>query len=141
MSKAMALATSVAFIWAGMVLGISFLETPLKFRAPGVTTRIGLGIGRLVFRTFNWVELGFATVLVIAVIVDVPATRIAVSMVMAVVALAVQVVLVRPVLTRRSNRVLAGEDAPRSTAHYWYLSLEVAKLAALLTSGAWLLNT
>lgn len=41
-----------------MVLAISFLEAPLKFRAPGITVPLGLGIGRLVFQAFNAVELG-----------------------------------------------------------------------------------
>lgn len=135
----MSLATAVVFIWTGMVLGISFLETPLKFRAPGVTIRIGLGIGRLVFRTFNFVEVGFATVLVVAAAADVPTARVAVSLSIAGVVLFVQVIVVRPVLTRRSDRVLAGDDATRSMAHYWYLSLELAKLVALLTSGTFLL--
>jgi hypothetical protein len=39
----------VAFVWLGTVLAISFLETPLKFRAPGITVPFGLGTGRLVF--------------------------------------------------------------------------------------------
>ena len=34
----MAVATAATFVWLGMVLAISFLEAPLKFRAPGVTT-------------------------------------------------------------------------------------------------------
>ena len=37
---------AVAGVWLGMVLAISFLEAPLKFRAPGVTLPPGLGIGR-----------------------------------------------------------------------------------------------
>jgi len=41
---------AATFVWLGMVLAISFLEAPLKFRAPGVTLQIGLGIGRVVFR-------------------------------------------------------------------------------------------
>jgi hypothetical protein len=32
-------------VWLGMVLGISVLETPLKFRALGITRALGLGIG------------------------------------------------------------------------------------------------
>jgi hypothetical protein len=40
----------VTFVWLGMVLAISFLEAPLKSRVPQVSLRIGLGIGRLVFR-------------------------------------------------------------------------------------------
>ncbi|TCC07173.1 hypothetical protein [Kribbella soli] len=53
-----AVATAAVFIWLGMVLAISFLETPLKFRAPGVDIPIGLGIGRIVFRTLNRIEIG-----------------------------------------------------------------------------------
>ena len=60
-------------------------------------------------------------------------------MAVAVLALVVQVVLVRPVLTRRSDRVLAGEDVPRSKGHYWYVALEVVKVVALVTLGLLLL--
>lgn len=53
MTAALALGTAATFVWLGMVFAISFLEAPLKFRAPGVDLRIGLGIGRLVFRALN----------------------------------------------------------------------------------------
>ena len=36
---------AVTFTWLGMVLAISFLEAPLKFRAPGITVPLGLLIG------------------------------------------------------------------------------------------------
>jgi hypothetical protein len=32
--------------WLGMVIGISLIETPLKFRAPGITLALALGIDR-----------------------------------------------------------------------------------------------
>ena len=54
--------------------------------------------------------------------------------------LLVQVAVVRPVLTRRSDRVLAGEDAAHSSAHYWYVLLEAVKVIALVTTGALLLS-
>lgn len=63
MSPALAVATAVTFTWLGMVLAISFLEAPLKFGAPGVTVRIGLGIGRRVFRALNAVETVLAAAL------------------------------------------------------------------------------
>jgi hypothetical protein len=34
-AAAAAVAVAVTFTWLGMVLAISFLEAPLKFRAPG----------------------------------------------------------------------------------------------------------
>ncbi len=36
-----AIASAVVFVWLGTVLAISFLEAPLKFRAPGVTIPSG----------------------------------------------------------------------------------------------------
>ncbi|GAA0630767.1 hypothetical protein GCM10009535_02730 [Streptomyces thermocarboxydovorans] len=134
-----ATAGAVVFVWLGMVLAISFLEAPLKFRAPGVTLRIGLGIGRLVFRALNLAEALLAAAVVIAVAVGGPPA--AVVALTAVVAglLLVQLGVVRPRLNRRSDRVLAGEDVPRSRAHWYYVALEAAKVAALIALGITLL--
>jgi len=136
-----AAATGVAavFAWLGMVMAISFIEAPLKFRAPGVTVPIGLGIGRLVFRALNTVEALLAAVLVIAAILAAPAPRVVVAGAVAIGALLVQLAAVRPRLGRRSDRVLAGEDAPRSRAHYAYVALELVKVIALLVTGILLL--
>ncbi len=140
MSASSSLAAAVVFVWLGMVLAISFLETPLKFRAPGVTVPIGLGIGRLVFRALNVVELVLASALVVALLVGAPPARVAVGVALAVTCLVVQVAIVRPVLTRRSDRVLAGENTPRSRAHYWYVGLEVVKLVTLPITGVLVMN-
>lgn len=59
----------IALIWLGMVLGISFLEAPVKFMAPSVTLEIGLDIGRYVFGAFNKVECAFALVIAILLII------------------------------------------------------------------------
>jgi hypothetical protein len=67
-STGSAIAVAVTFVWLGMVLVISFLEAPLKFRAPNVTLQIGLGIGRLVFRALNTVEVAFALIIVAIVV-------------------------------------------------------------------------
>ncbi|MEQ0637140.1 hypothetical protein ABLO16_13320, partial [Mycobacterium tuberculosis] len=39
MSAGPAIEVAVAFVWLGMVVAISFLEAPLKFRAAGVLKR------------------------------------------------------------------------------------------------------
>lgn len=136
----MAVATAVTFVWLGMVLAISFLEAPLKFRAPDVTLRIGLGIGRLVFRALNIVESMLAVLLVLAVVLGEPPTRIVVAAVVVVAILSVQLAAIRPRLTRCSDRVLSGEETPRSHAHYAYIALEVAKVGALVVTGVLLLT-
>jgi hypothetical protein len=135
-----AIVVAVTFVWLGMVLAISFLEAPLKFRAAGVTLQIGLGIGRLVFRALNTVEVAFALVILAIVAVGPAAPRIAVAFAVAFAALAVQLIAVRPRLTSRSDQVLAGVDAPRSHGHYAYVVLEAVKVVALVVAGILLLT-
>jgi hypothetical protein len=139
-----ALATATTFLWLGMVLVISFIEAPLKFRAPGITIPLGLGIGRLVFRALNAVEAVWSTVLVVVMLVGDGWTRsTVVAVTVAVAALSIQMIAVRPPLSRRSDAALAAPDEvsePRSHAHLWYVGLEVIKVVALAVAGASLLS-
>lgn len=135
MSVAPAAAAALTFTWLGMVLAISFLEVPLKFRAPGVTLQIGLRIGRLVFRALNRAEMLCAVGILAALTLSRPSIGVGATLAVAVVALAAQLLVVRPRLTRRSNAVLAGEHGSRSRAHYVYVSLEVVKAIALAVGG------
>ncbi|HWJ85357.1 MAG TPA: hypothetical protein VNR62_08010, partial [Cellulomonas sp.] len=133
---AAAVGAAVTFVWLGMVLAISFLEAPLKFRAPGVTVPLGLGIGRIVFRALNTVEVVLAAVVVVALVGGHASGAVVVALGLAVVVLVVQLVLVRPRLSRRSDAVLAGrDDVPRSHAHHVFVALEVVKVVALTWGG------
>lgn len=141
MTAPLAVACAVTFVWLGMVLAISFLEAPLKFRAPEVTLRIGLGIGRLVFGALNIVEAVFAATLLVCIIIAPAAAWIITSVLVTVVILGMQLVLVRPRLARRTNRILAGAQAPRSGGHHAYVVLEAGKCIVLIISGVLLLST
>lgn len=143
------LAVAAVLVWLGMVVAISFIETPLKFTAPGVTLAIGLGIGRKVFRALNSVEALLGAVAVVGIILMMRAQEtypaaIWLGIVVAIVCLAIQVVGVRPALTRRSNEVLAGDGTTaqdkRSTAHYYYVAFELIKVIALVVAAVVLLT-
>jgi hypothetical protein len=127
----------MTFLWLGMVLAISFIEAPLKFRAPGVTIPLGLGIGRLVFRALNAAEAVLAAVVIAAVLLGgglATTTGVLTAVVTAV--LAVQLLVIRPRLNRRSDVVLAaGHELPRSHEHVYYVVAEVAKVVALVALG------
>lgn len=131
----MAVVAAATWVWLGMVLAISFLEAPLKFRAPGVTTVLGLGIGRLVFRALNVAELVLLVVVGTALLVasgSPGATWLAAG---SAGVLAAQMIAVRPALSRRSDAVLRGEDPPRSHTHLVYVALELLKVGLLVALG------
>nr|WP_168209437.1 hypothetical protein [Mycobacterium helveticum] len=140
MSGGSPVAVAVIFVWLGMVLAISFLEAPLKFRAPNVTRQIGLGIGRLVFRALNSIEVMFAAVVAAVIMVSPPPAGVVAAFLTAFAMLATQLIAVRPFLNRRSDKVLAGLNAPRSRGHYAYVGLEVVKVIALVVAGVLLLS-
>jgi len=130
------IAIAAGWLWLGMVLAISFLEAPLKFRV--VDLRTGLAIGRVVFRALNGAEGGLAVVLAIT-LVGRPGRTATIAGAVAIAVLVVQLLAVRPALTRRSDRVLAGEEGPRSRAHLWYVGLELLKITGLTVAGVALL--
>lgn len=137
MNQAITAAGAIAFLWLGMVLAISFVETPLKFRAPGVTIPIGLGIGRIVFRALNTIEGILAAALVATVLVGHAGIAVTVAATVVVVLLIGQVSAVRPSLNQRSNEVLTESDRrdSRSRAHVVYVTLEVLKVVGLTATG------
>jgi hypothetical protein len=96
MTASSTVAVAGIFVWLGMVLAISFMEVPLKFRAPGVTLQVGLAIGRLVFWALNAAELVLGLIVLVALSINPPSLRVEVALLVAVVALATQLLVVRP---------------------------------------------
>lgn len=133
-NPALAIQIAVSFVWLGLVLGISFLEAPLKFRAPGVTTEIGVGIGRLVFRTLNAIEAVLAVVALIAVLVQGVAVAIGVAIALIVV-LVLGALVLRPLMDRRVRDGRTSDAMPRHNMHFFYIGLEVIKVALLVWLG------
>ncbi|WP_461155637.1 hypothetical protein [Saccharopolyspora tripterygii] len=123
-----------------MVLALSFLEAPIKFRAPGVTVPIGLSIGRRVFRALNAVESVLAAALLAALLLAAPPPAALVAGAVTIAALLVQLIGVRPRLNRRTRDVLVGGARSRSREHHAYVVLEGLKTIALLLDGVLLLS-
>ena len=54
---------TLSLIWVGIITGISFIATPLRFRAPGINTKLGVSITRLVVGVVSKLELLFCAIL------------------------------------------------------------------------------
>lgn len=132
---------ALPFVWFGLIGAISFLEAPLKFRAPNVTLALGLGIGKLVFQMLNRIELGFALVLLITLFFARPATNFALYLFGAIFGLLVtQTVWLLPLLNDRAEQIIAGITAPPSNNHLIFITFEVLKFILLFILGATLLK-
>lgn len=132
-----AVQVAVAFTWLGMVMGISFLEAPLKFRAPGITVPLGVGIGRLVFRAMNIVEGVFGAVLLVTAALTVPiaSTWSGGLIVAVVITLVVGARVLRPRMDARVRRGKTADGQPRHALHIGYVVLECVKVVLLLAIG------
>lgn len=124
---------TVALVWAGMVLGVSFLATPAKFLAPSLSRPVALDVGRHTFRMFGWVEMALTALLGLSAAA--PAQQRPLALAPGLIVLA-QALWLRPGLGARTRQVVDGGEAPPpSGLHVAYVACEVAKLAALLGLG------
>lgn len=119
-------------LWAGLLVGVSFIATPVKFLAPSLSLPVALDVGRQTFWALNWIEIGCAVVLLAIVVAGyrtVAAASLAALLAAAVVA---QALWLLPVLDARVAMVIAGQAPPPSSLHSIYVGLEVGKLGLLV---------
>ncbi|MGC4107612.1 MAG: hypothetical protein QM753_14930 [Thermomicrobiales bacterium] len=137
----MAVAVALVFVWLGMVIAISFIEAPLKFRAPGVTRELGLGIGRFVFKALTACELLLAVATGVALAMDGGSRATWWAFAPLVAILVAQLAMLHTVMDRRAARIVAGESVPPSPHHLIYIGLEGAKVMLLIAAGTILLRS
>lgn len=123
------------FTWIGFICAISFMEAWLKFRAPGVTLQIGLGIGRLVFAALNKVEWVFAITILISNIRTVRKIKISPFYVIVVLILILQTVWLLPALDARALLYIEAKPVPPSSLHLYFAIAEGIKFLLLLIFG------
>jgi hypothetical protein len=137
----------ISLLWAGLVIGISFIEAPAKFRAPSLTRPVALDVGRHVFRASHLVQLALAVALLsFAALAPMSFGQwLALGLVEAL--FIVQHLWLRPVLDKRAQAIIeragagqTGEAPSGASPHTVYVAAEVAKLGALLGLGYSLLR-
>ncbi|MGD9227255.1 MAG: hypothetical protein PVF26_12210, partial [Desulfobacterales bacterium] len=121
----------ISLIWLGMILGISFLETPVKFKAPSVTLEIGLDVGRQVFGVFNKVECVLALGMAILIVIIRQKDRLVILLGVVWSSLVLQTFWLLPILDDRVELILQGQTPAPSYLHTIYVGLEVLKAVAL----------
>jgi hypothetical protein len=121
----------IAFLWAGMILGISFLESWVKFRTQTLTRPVGLDVGRTVFRAFHKTQ--YILILMLIIIGFFAHLLLWCWLIFASIVsiLVLQRFWLFPYLSRCVDNVLAGNKLSKSHIHFAYGILEIIKLGLL----------
>ena len=123
-------ASMIAAIYMGLILGVSFFAAPIKFMANGVEQEQLLAVGKVSFQAFTWVEFVAFTLLVVSTF-GVRTNKVVLSMFLLFSLLIIQKFAVLPILDAELDRTAAGEIVEGSNLHSAYVAIECIKLLVL----------
>ncbi len=125
-------AFGIAAIWIGLIAGVSFLATPVKFMAPSLSLPVALDVGRHTFGAFNKTEWVVALALLgwLATTVRIAPLALAAAIV-ATALVALETAWLLPELDHRVGLIIAGQTPPPSRLHRAYIVVECIKLIAV----------
>lgn len=105
----------LASAWAGFLVGVSFLATPVKFLAPSLTLPVALDVDRQTFFVFNRSEIALPVVMLLLLFCGLQSrTMMGLGAVLALLIL-MQTVWMFSVLDARVETILpGGPPAPRT---------------------------
>ncbi|MEZ5246023.1 MAG: DUF4149 domain-containing protein [Acidimicrobiales bacterium] len=132
----------LAWVWMGIVIGVSFLATPVKFTADSLTRPVALDVGRATFHALAYLEWTLVACLAIVLWQAVgagrrPSERALVAAGVVTVIVVLQSAWLIPALDERVASIIAGTEPPPSHLHTLYGIAEVTKVAALGLLGTW----
>jgi hypothetical protein len=131
------------FLWVGFVCAISFLEAWLKFKAPGVTLPIGLGIGKLVFAALNKIEWVFTIAIIASLFFNNWQWQHwhSIFIITPIVLVVLQTFWLLPALDSRAAIRIEDTELPTSKLHFYFVGMELVKVLSLLLWGIKLFKT
>jgi hypothetical protein len=127
---------AVPLLWAGLLIGVSFIATPVKFGATSLSLPVALDVGRVTFALFNIVEWITFAALVVAVVLSGPSVSSSAMTALLAALLATQTVWLLPVMNERIGAIIGGQSPPTAPYHWIYIGVDVTKVG-LLIAMAW----
>jgi len=120
--------------WFGIVLSISFLETPFKFFVPGITLPVALGLGKIMFGISTSIQLGIVLIIILNLILYKEKLSRPVMIITALLAiiLLLEKFWMLPVLDARADALIAGKPMPPTLLHDYFIYAESIKVALIL---------
>jgi hypothetical protein len=119
----------IALVWLGIVLGVSFLATPIKFTATSLDLPTALEVGRVTFRLLSRVEWTLAAVFAVSLWWTRQRPPWTFFVVLGV--LVLESAWLLPALGARTDAIRAGHAVSGSSLHTIFIAAELIQCAAL----------
>ncbi len=131
---------TIAHLWVGLIRGVSFLATPIKFRAESLTLPVAVDVGRVTFHTFAKVEWILSFILLFAAIRSFgsnnPMETLDGTLLTGILGIVIlQAFWLLPLLDVRVAAIIDGAQPPASHLHTVFAVLEFVKAAMLFAFG------
>ena len=126
----------ISLLWAGILLGTSFLATPAKFLAPSLSLSGALEVGKVTFTVLSWVEYGLFIALGISLFLYMRSLNLKPIQVNTLLILILLVLFQQtwllPELDIRTSLIIKGEQLGPSNLHFIYVTTELLKIIVLI---------
>ncbi len=122
------------WLWLGIVIGISVIETPIRFRTPPITRDGAAMLGVAIFHTLAYVELVLLILAMGAALVLRSRWLLVLVAVLGFV-VALEHTIVVPMLAIRAQLLVQGAQLEPSSVHAWATVLEAVKMFILAAIG------
>lgn len=129
---------TLIILWTGLILGVSFIATPMKFKVVNLTMPVALEVGRVTFQAFNKVEwiICLLILLMTKTINETPLKWFFSGTLLTL--LLLETFWLLPLLSTRVDQVIAGEPANPGVIHWIYIGIDILKIIVGLIGSYWL---
>lgn len=126
----------IALLWAGLILGVSFVATPVKFHALSLSLPVALEVGRVTFQLLHKIEIYVGLILFSLMTLPMFFSQnifkaINFLPLLAICLLLLQINWLRPILDLRVEEIIKGNTLPLSHHHITFIVFEVIKCISL----------
>jgi hypothetical protein len=118
--------------WLGLLIGVSFIATPIKFAAQSLTLPVALEVGRVTFGLFNRVEWAMLFLLLASSWIARGSLLLRACAHALCLTLVAQTFWLLPILDERVGAIITGGQITGSYHHWVYIAADVAKLLLLI---------
>ena len=118
-------------LWAGLLVGVSFIATPALFRAPSLTLPLALDVGRTTFARWNAIEWLLLGMMALAMVFTRPSVFAVASAGVLDILFLIQSMILLPALNNRVATIIAGKKPPPTSDRLLYITIDALKLCIL----------